>query len=65
MSFITPDTWQKEWCRSNNFNKEKWLNEKHIEEQLGRSTFNKTTLKYPLEFRKQRQELQDYCIKQS
>ena len=31
---------------------EKWLNKKHIEKQLDRSTFNTTTMKYPLEFRK-------------
>ena len=39
------------------FNDKNCLNEKHIEEPLGRSTLNKTTSKYPLEFRKQRQEL--------
>ena len=29
------------------FNDKKWLNEKHIEEQLGRSDLHKTTSKYP------------------
>ena len=43
---------------------EKWLNEKHIEKQLDRSTFNKTIRKYAVEFRKQRQELLENCINQ-
>ena len=47
------------------FNDKKWLNEKHIEEQLGRSDLHKTTSKYPLEFRKQRQELLKNCSKRA
>ena len=42
-----------------------WLNEKHIEKKLGRSTFNKATLKYSSELRKQKQELLKDCFKQT
>ena len=35
----------------------KWLNEKHIEKQLRRSSFQITTLKYSIKLRKQRQDL--------
>ena len=41
------------------FDKEKWLNEKHVEEQLRHSHLSYITRQYPLELRKQRQELQN------
>ena len=64
MVFITADTWRKNSVEVIIVNDIKWLNEKNIEEQLGKSTFNKTTLKYPSELRKQRQELLKDCFKQ-
>ena len=45
------------------FNDKKWLNEKPIEKQMGHSALRNITNQYPLEFRKQRQELQDCCKK--
>ena len=44
-------------------NKIKWLNEIHIEEQLGRSKLSNVTSQYPKYLKKQRQELQG-CLKQ-
>ena len=41
------------------FNCEKWLNERHIEQQVGHSALRNITNQYPPEFKKQRQELQD------
>ena len=41
----------------------KWLNETHIEKQLGHSALRIITLQYSLKLGKQRQELQD-CNKQ-
>ena len=46
----------KKWCRSNNFNGKKWLNE---ETQLGHANLSAITLQYSSELRKQRQELQN------
>ena len=46
-----------------NFDNKIWLNEKHIEEQLGHSALRNISLQYPLYLRKQRQELQE-CVKQ-
>ena len=60
MNSIPADTWQKNGVEVINFSNEIWLNEKHIEGQLGRSTFQKTTLKYALELRKQRQEISEF-----
>ena len=34
-----------------------WLNEKHIENKIGHAALRNITLKYPLEYRKQREEL--------
>ena len=45
------------------FNGKKWLNEKHIEKQMGHSALRDITNQYPPEFKKQRHELQD-CSKQ-
>ena len=39
------------------FNGKKWLNEKHIEQKLEHSNLREITSKYPLDLRKQRQEL--------
>ena len=64
MVFITPDTWQKNDVEVIIVDNEKWLNEKHIEKQLDKSTFNKTAMKFPLEFSKKRQELIENCINQ-
>ena len=41
----------------------KWLNEKHIEKQMGHSALRNITNQYPPEFKKQRQKLLD-CSKQ-
>ena len=41
------------------FNCEKWLNERHIEQQVDHSALRNITSQYPPEFKKQRQELQD------
>ena len=46
-----------EWCRIVSGSK-KWLNEKHIEPQLGHANLPAITLQYSSELRKQRQELQ-------
>ena len=64
MVSITPDTWQKNDVEVIIVDNEKWLNEKHIEKQLDKSTFNKTAMKCPLEFSKKRQELLENCINQ-
>ena len=42
------------------FEDKKWLNEKHIEIELGHSNLATITLKYPEYLRKERQELQNY-----
>ena len=42
------------------FEDKKWLNEKHIEIELGHSNLATITLKYPKYLRKERQELQNY-----
>ena len=41
------------------FDDKKWLNEKHIETELGHSNLATITLKYPKYLRKERQELQN------
>ena len=63
MVFITANTWRKNVVEVIIVDNTKWLNEKHIEKQLGRSTFQKTT-KYSLELRKQRQDLIKNWFKQ-
>ena len=42
------------------FNGKKWLNEKHIEDQLKHSNLPVVTLQYSSELRKQKKELQNY-----
>ena len=63
MVFFTDDTWQKIGVEIIILDKIKWLNEKHIEEQLQHSNLTMITTKYPLYLRKERQELQE-CIKE-
>ena len=63
MSFITKKTWEKNDAEVIIFNERKWINETHIEKQLGHSALTIITLQYPSKLRKQRQELQD-CNKQ-
>ena len=59
MSFITKRTWQNNGVEVIIFNKENWLNEKHLQEQLRLSNLSYITRQYSLELRKQRQELQN------
>ena len=54
---ITKETWEKNGLEVIIFNGKKWVNEKHIEQELKHSNFREITLKYPLDLRKQRQEL--------
>ena len=56
---ITKETWKK--CRIEViiFNGKKWLNEKHIEDQLKHSNLPTVTNQYCSEFKKQRQEIQN------
>ena len=62
MVFVTDDTWQKIGVEIIILDKVKWLNKKHIEEQLQYSNLKMITTKYPLYLRKERQELQE-CLK--
>ena len=64
MVFITKETWRSNGVEVIVFNGKKWLNGKHIEEQLEHSNLREVTSKCPLDLRKQRQELQK-CDKQS
>ena len=63
MVFIDAAAWQKNGLEVINFDNKIWLNEKHIEEQLGHSALRNTASQYPSYLRKQRQELQE-CVKQ-
>ena len=63
MVFITANTWQKDGVEVITVDNIKWLNEKHIVEQLNYSTLRTVILQYPKHLRKQRQELQE-CVKQ-
>ena len=63
MVFVTDDTWQKIGVEIIILDKVKWLNKKHIEEQLQYSNLKTITTKYPLYLRKERQELQE-CLKE-
>ena len=47
MIFITTDTWQKSGVEVVIFNDIKWLNKKHIEEQLQHFNLTMITTKYP------------------
>ena len=58
MVFITEETWKNNGVEVVVFNGKKWLNEKNIEEQLEYSNLREITSTYPLNLRKQRQELQ-------
>ena len=60
---ITKKIWEKNGVEGIKFNKEKWVNEKDIETQLEHSNLREATSKYPLNLRKQRQELRN-CDKQ-
>ena len=62
MFCITTDTWQDNGVEVIIFEDKKWLNEKHIESELGHSNLAMITLKYPKYLRKERQELQ-HCGK--
>ena len=64
MVFITEDTWKNNGVEVIIVDNTMCLNEKHIEKQLGRSTFNKNTLKYSSELRKKRHKLLKDCFKQ-
>ena len=50
---------EKKLCRSNSLWRQKRLNEKHIEKQLGHANLPTVILQYPPKFRKQRKELQN------
>ena len=59
MFCITTDTLQENGVELVIFEDKKWLNEKHIEKELGHSNLAAITLKYPKYLRKERQELQN------
>ena len=59
----TNESWEKNDVEVIIFNGKKWLNEKHIEQELKHSNLREITSKYPLDLRKQRQELKK-CDKQ-
>ena len=59
---ITKETWGKIGVEVIIFNSKKWLNERHIEKQMGHSALKNIKKQHPPEFKKQRQELQD-CSK--
>ena len=59
MVFIIADTWQKNDVEVIIVDEIKWLNEKHIEEQLERVNFRHTSRQYPSKLRRERQELQE------
>ena len=61
MVFIIADTWRNNGAEVIPVdNIKKWLNEKHIETELGHSNLAAITLKYPKDLRKKRQELRDF-----
>ena len=55
---ISRKTWERNGVEVIIFNGKKWLNEKHIETQLGHANVPAITLQYSSELRKQRQKLQ-------
>ena len=63
MVTITKKTCEKNGVEVIVLNGKKWLNEKHIEQELKHSNLREITSKYPLDLRKQRQELEE-CDKQ-
>ena len=56
---ISKKAWEKIKVEVIVFNAKKWLNEKHIEEQLGHEKLLTATNQYSSELKKQRQEIQD------
>ena len=52
---ISRKTWGKNGVEVIIFNDKRWLNEKHIETQLGHANVPDITLQYASELRKQRQ----------
>ena len=52
MAFITADTWRNNGVEVIPVDNIKWLNEKHIEIELGHSNVAAITLKYPKGLRK-------------
>ena len=59
MVFITENTWKNNGIEVIIVNNIKWLNEKHLENNLGHSNLSTLTLKYVDCFKKQRCELID------
>ena len=56
---ISRKTWTKNGVEVIVFNGKKWLNEKHVKEQLKHSNLAATILQYSSELRKRRQEIQN------
>ena len=52
MVFITADTWINNGVEVIPVDNIKWLNQKHIESELGHSNLAAITLKYPKDLRK-------------
>ena len=59
MVFIMENTWKNNGIEVIIVNNIKWLNEKHLENNLGHSNLSTLTLKYADCFKKQRFELID------
>ena len=55
---ISRKTWEKNGVQVIVFNGKNWLNEKHIETQLGHANLPAIALQYSSELKKQTQELQ-------
>ena len=56
---IAKETWEENSVEVIVFSGKIWLNETNIKDQLKRSNLAAVTLKHPLKYRKQRQELQN------
>ena len=61
---VIKETWEQNGVELIIFNDKKWLNEKHIEIQLGHANLPVITLQYSSELRKKRKELQSCCKNQ-
>ena len=59
---ISKNAWRKNGVEVIVFNGKKWLNEKHVEEQLKHSNLPAVTNQYDPELKKQRQEIQNWQI---
>ena len=57
MVFITRNTWENNGIEVKIVDNVKWLNEKHVEINLGHSNLSMLTFKYPNYLKKQRCEL--------